>query len=254
MVSSTLRLTIPHAHTHTMPQSTRFILSATLALSAATTFAQPGPPAGRGAPGGENRGPDVQAMVERLLTFDANQDGALTRAELTDERLHPLFLRADANGDGTVSKAELVELFTRESAALGAGGRRAGPPPDAGPGGPPRGERGPDSPPPDRGPNDRAPGDRGPGRDMAGGPRPRPGQILPPGMQERLNLTEDQRRRINALQEIVDTQLASILTDEQRRLIGEPAPPPAGPRGDGPPRERQRPGADGRPARPANEP
>ena len=68
---------------------------------------------------------------------------------------------------------------------------------------------------------------------------------------------------MNALQEIVDTQLESILTAEQRQLLNEFGPPgdfdgpPPGegqPRGDGPPRNRDRPNASDRPARPANEP
>jgi hypothetical protein len=259
---------------------TRFSLVAALALSAAPAFAQPGPPPDRPGRGPDAAAPGVDSLVERLLTFDANKDGSLAKSELTDERLHALFDRADANKDGTATKAELKELFAKESPAAASGGRRGpmggtegGQP---GPGGPPRdGDRG-------RGPMGDGPGRGGPPQgDQARGPggdfrgqRPRPGQVLPAGVQERLGLSDEQRRKVNALQEIVDTQLDSILTAEQKKMLSDFGPPQGGPgnfggqRGDGPPRgeggpqrgeggpprDRQRPNPTDRPARPATEP
>jgi len=242
-----------------MPRLTRFVVASALALASSTATAQPGPPpGGPGRPGGAT--PGVDALVERILSFDANKDGALTKAEVTDERLHALFGRADADGDGKATKGEWRELFAKENAALAAaGGRRGGPmggpmPPGGIPGGP-GGSRG--GPPPNEfgGPPGQPGGPRG--------QRPRPGQVLSPGLQDRLELTDDQRRRVDALQEIVDAQLEKILTPEQRQLLNEPSPPPppgdnldGPPRGEGggPPRNRQRPNPGDRPARPPAEP
>ncbi|MBX7106858.1 MAG: EF-hand domain-containing protein [Gemmataceae bacterium] len=289
-----------------MPRLSRILTTSALALAASPAFAQPDAPRGGPGRGGNNPGAGVEALVERMLTFDANQDGSLTKAEVSDERLHALFGRADADGNGTVTKAELKDLFTKESAALAATGRGPMGGPGGGPGGPagggpnadrgpggnrgrgpggpggdrgangPGSERGPGGPPPDDfrpqgGPRDGQ-GRGGPGGtgDNFRGQRPRPGQILPQGLQDRLNLTDDQRRRVNALQEIVDTQLDTILTPEQKQMLGEVGPPPGQPggpgegppRGDGGPgrgeggpgRNRQRPNPTDRPARPATEP
>src|SRR5688572_21632865 len=107
----------------------RLLPALALALIASPAFAQPGPPPDRRDPGSV-----IDGTLERLLTLDANSDEALTKTELTDERLHPLFERADANQDGTASREELRDLLARESAALGAGGRRPmGPPPQSRP-------------------------------------------------------------------------------------------------------------------------
>jgi hypothetical protein len=250
----------------------RIILTVALALITVPAFAQPVPPArpGRG-PDAGGAAPSVDSQVERLLTFDANQDGSLAKSELTDERLHALFERVDSNHDGKATKSELKQLLTKETAALASGGGRGGPMGGGPDGGPP----GPGGPLRDRGePGRPGPGD-GPGggqqRPDFPGQRPRPGQVLPAGVQERLGLSDDQRRKVNALQDIVDTQLESILTAEQKKMLSEFGPPQGGPgnfdgppppRGEGgpqrgqggPPRDRQRPNPTDRPARPATEP
>src|SRR3954454_10379748 len=59
-----------------------------------------GPP-----PGGASEAAD---LVAYLMSFDANQDGQLTRAELTDTRLHRLFDRADTKKAGVLTRAELI--------------------------------------------------------------------------------------------------------------------------------------------------
>ncbi|TWU01935.1 YHYH protein [Neorhodopirellula pilleata] len=64
----------------------------------------------------------------------------------------------------------------------------------------------------------RGPGPGGPG---PGGP-PRPGTILPDFLKEALELTQDQRRRLDQLQRTVDQELAEILTEEQRRHLDRP--------------------------------
>jgi hypothetical protein len=180
-------------------------------------------------------------LVARMMAFDKNKDGKLTRAEITDRRLLRLFDRADTNKDGVVTKEELIALakeMAADAAALdprrGGDGPPDGPPGpgDRRPGGPPdrRGPGGPD----DRGPGDRGPGDRGPGDRGPGGPGgrgpggfgrfggpPQPGQILPGFLQERLNLTADQKKQLEALQKDIDAKLAKILTDEQKDQLKE---------------------------------
>lgn len=146
------------------------------------------PPPRLGEPRGERESVgDAAAFVNRLMTFDKNQDDKLAKSEVTDERLHALFGRADADHDDVVTKEELTSLFAKESASLAQGGGRGGPPNDRGPG-----------------------GGRGPG-----GP-PEPGQILSPAQRSALNLTAKQQEQLDELQKDVDTKLAKILTDAQR--------------------------------------
>jgi EF hand len=128
-------------------------------------------------------------LVARLLQFDANKDGKLTRAEVTDERLKRLFNRADTNHDGVVSKQELTTLAAREPAG-GRGGF-------GGPGGPGGGPGG-----------------------FGMGP-PRPGEILPAMLRDRLELTTDQSKQIDTLQKDVDAKLAKILNEDQNRQLKE---------------------------------
>jgi len=158
----------------------------------------------------------VDAIVSRLMDFDKNKDGKLTKDEITDERLLRLFDRADANRDGVVTKDELVALATRMAAEEPAGGERGrgfGPP--GGPGGF---------------------GPRGFGPGGFGGP-PRPGQILPPFLQQELNLTADQKQQIALLQKEVDEKLDKVLTDQQKQQLKEmrrgPGPGRRGRRGPG---------------------
>ncbi len=162
-------------------------------------------------------------IVTRMMAFDKKHDGKLTKDEITDERLHSLFDRADTNHDGIVTKGELMAL----AAKLDAEDQQAGG--DSGPGG--RGGfgggfgpgRGPG------GPGGRGRGGRGFGGAF-GGP-PRPGQILPPMLQDTLNLTPEQRSQLADLQKDVDAKLAKILTEVQRRQLNDLRP--AGPRGRG---------------------
>ncbi len=183
--------------------------------------------------------PAVKGFVDSLMAFDKNKDGKLEKDEMTDPRMQRLFERADANKDGVVTKEELTELAIRITSE---GGRRAasGPPgaPPGGPGGPPGGFPG---------------GGAGgpPGRGF--GPPFAPGQILPPFLQERLKLTDEQKKQLEELQKEVQGKLDKILTEEQRTQLKEmrrgfgsrgPGGPPGGgpggpPPGDGPPRPPQ---------------
>lgn len=169
---------------------------------------------GKGSKGGEGGG-DPAAAAGRFLAFDADKDGKVSKDELTDDRLKRLFDRADADKDGFVTKAEAETALAAEGGAAG----REGGPPGGFPGGP-------------GGPGGFAP--------------PRPGTILPPFLQDRLELTADQKKRLDALQKEVDGKLEKILTADQRKQLKEMGPPggfpggppggfPGGPGGDGPP-------------------
>ncbi len=167
----------------------------------------------------------ADALVARMMAFDKNGDGKLTKSEVTDERLHRLFDRADADKDGTVTKAELTALAAKDAANFGGPGG-FGPPGGPGGFGPPG----------------------GPGGPMMGPPRP--GEILPAFMQRALDLTAEQKAQLEELQKDVDARLAKILTDAQKKKLEQmrrrgPGGP-GGPGGFGPP-GRRGPGPGGPP-------
>jgi hypothetical protein len=76
----------------------------------------------------------VDDVVERLMAFDKNKDGKVTRDELP-ERMHGLIARGDTNNDGALDRDEIRKLASAPAgpgpAGFGVGGFRAGP----GPGG-----------------------------------------------------------------------------------------------------------------------
>lgn len=190
-------------------------LAAMVVLTTGTAWAQRPPEGGR-RPGGRDAGTGgAESALNRMMAFDKNGDGKLARDELTDSRLKVLFERADADKDGVVTKDELQTLLTRESANIGRGGPGGpggGPGRDfGGPGDRPEGGPG--------GPFGGPPGD-GFGPPGAGGP-PRPGQILPPFLQDELELSDNQREEVDALQKEVDAKLDKILTSEQRDRLRE---------------------------------
>src|SRR5262249_36167420 len=99
-------------------------------LLAASLVAAQRPEGGQGgAPGS----PEAADLVARMMAFDKDQDGKLTRSEVTDARLNRLFDRADADHDGIVTRDELTTLAAREAAD-----DRGGPPGGGPPGFPPR--------------------------------------------------------------------------------------------------------------------
>jgi hypothetical protein len=171
-------------------------------------------------------------IVTRMMAFDKKHDGKLTKDEVTDERLHRLFDRADANGDGVVTKEELMALAAKMDAEEPDGGNN-GPGGRGGPGGGfGGGGFGAGPGPGPGGPGGRGRGARG-GGGAFGGP-PRPGQILPPMLQDTLNLTPEQRSQVAELQKQVDAKLASILNEDQKRQMKEFADRgPGGRRGPG---------------------
>ena len=70
-----------------------------------------------GDPGG--RGPG--AMVDRMMTWDANEDGVITRDE-APERMRDRFDRIDANGDGMLERDELENMPPPSRGRGGQGG------------------------------------------------------------------------------------------------------------------------------------
>ena len=194
------------------------------AVAALATAQRPGggpggPPDGPGGPGGFGGGlsksADVDDLVSRMMAFDQDKDGKLTRGEVTDERLLGLFDRADADKDGTVTKAELTALAEKEYVAGGGGFGGPGGPPPGGPGGGPGG---------------------------FGGPPSRPGEVLSAMLQQRLGLTSAQKGQIAELQAEVESKLEKILDDDQKKQLqqmrergsGGPGGPGGGPRRGGP--------------------
>lgn len=192
-------------------------LAAMTAVSLSSVSAQP--PRGekdakgddKGAPPRREGAPKVTAeeFMSRLMAFDVNKDGKLTKEEVTDERMQRLFDRADADKDGVVTKEELTALAKQFTD--GGGERRPG-----------------------------VPGGRG-------GP-PQPGQIMPMFVQEMLKLTDEQKKEIADIQKDVEARIGKVLTEDQKKQLqemrarmqqgGRPGGPP------GAPGER-RPGAPG---------
>ena len=156
------------------------MLTGGLLLAASLAAAQrPG-----GGPAAARKPAGADDLVARMMAFDKDKDGKLTRAEVTDERLHRLFDRADADKDGIVTKEELTALAAKERDERPRRPARLRPPG----GGPPGG---------------------GPGGPMMGPPRP--GEILPPMLQDRLRLTAEQKTQLEDLQKEVDAKLEKIL-------------------------------------------
>ncbi|MDR3622154.1 MAG: EF-hand domain-containing protein [Paludisphaera borealis] len=187
-----------------------------LAAFAVSSASAQGPGDGPGAT--LTKAADAENLVKRMMAFDKDGDGKLTRAEIADKRLERLFDRADADKNGQVTKDELTALASKEHSDEPDFGGPGGPP--GGPGGPP------------------------PGFMMGGVPRP--GEILPQMLRRDLKLSPEQTRELENLQKEVDQSLAKILTDAQKQQLKELSS--RGPRGFGPPGGGRRgPGGPGRP-------
>jgi hypothetical protein len=98
----------------------------------------PGGPGRRGGPGGRGpgagRGLTADQIIERLMSFDKNKDGKISKDELP-ERMHRLIEMGDTNKDGVLDKDEIKALAAKLEkegfAAFADGGGRGG----RGPGG-----------------------------------------------------------------------------------------------------------------------
>ena len=72
------------------------------------------PGRGRGGPGGGRGrgGLTVDQIVDRIMSFDKNKDGKITKDELP-ERLQNLIEKGDTNKDGALDKDEIKALATK---------------------------------------------------------------------------------------------------------------------------------------------
>jgi len=75
---------------------------------------------GRGGPGGGD-------MAQRIMGFDQDKDGRVTKDEVPEQMRERMFGRADANGDGAIDKEEAEKMAERMG--------RGGPGGQGGPGG-----------------------------------------------------------------------------------------------------------------------
>ncbi len=223
-----------------------------LGCLAVATVAIAQPPRDRGGDD-DHQGPNErQSPIERIMSLDKNNDGVVEEAELVETRLQRIFDRADSNQDGKLTRAELTAAMESRADSDRAGDAQ---PEDR----PRRGERrdverrdvqqGDGEPRrPDRF-GRRGPGGFGPAGFGPAGP-PKPGTILPAFIQQSLELTDQQKSQLAQLQQHVDAELKEILTPEQQQQLQSGRglrPPFRGPRDGGPPPGGPREG--GRPPR-----
>ena len=103
------------ANTFCVPVTQRYAVHLEVDADAGRVFG-----AGRpGFGGGRFGGPG--AMVERIMTWDANDDGVITRDEAPD-RMRDRFDSIDANGDGMLETEELENMPPPGRGAPGGGG------------------------------------------------------------------------------------------------------------------------------------
>ena len=212
-----------------MRRLTGLTMFGTLVAAAATAAGQPPDDGPR-----SNADSSPANTAARLMRYDKNKDGKLTKAELTDQRLRRLFDRADADKDGTVTRAELTALASQFQQREANGPQGFGPP------------------------GGFWPSRRRPRRNDG---RPSPSGRDPAGMLRRnLKLTAAQTKQLDDLQKEVDAKIEKILNDDQKKQLkamrqrgpgmfggpggpppgfgrgGRPGgPPPDGPGGFGPP-------------------
>jgi len=178
-----------------MRTTAKLLLCGGLLAVTAFAFAQPGRPA-------------TSDLVTKMMAFDANKDGKLTKEEVTDERLHRLFDQIDADKKGVVTK-EHIEAFAAKQDT--GGGGKGGP---GGKGG--KGDKGGKG-----GPGGGGGFPGGPGGGGGGFGPPPIGQLLPAFMADELKLTADQKKKLEELQKDTDTKLDKLLTDDQRKQLKE---------------------------------
>src|SRR5215471_16588756 len=93
-------------------------LMAALVLVGAAVAQPPGQRHGPG-PGLVRPAPiSVDDIVERIMAFDKNKDGKVTRDELP-ERMHHLIALGDTNKDGALDRDEIKKLATTRATAPG---------------------------------------------------------------------------------------------------------------------------------------
>ena len=99
------------ANTFCVPVIQRYVVHLEVDPSAGRVFDAGRPGFGRDGLGGRSgRGPS--AMVDRMMSWDANEDGILTRDEVS-ERMWDRLSRFDTNGDDSIDPAELTATTER---------------------------------------------------------------------------------------------------------------------------------------------
>ncbi len=135
-------------------------------------------------PPGQGGGMDSTSPIDRIMSLDANGDGVLTPAEVTDQRLQDLC--SEPMQTPTVrSRSRIAGVVCCRVCQHGNGAGRWF----------------------------RWSGNGTSAPEGGGMGRPRPGEVLPGFMMDQLQLTNEQRQQIAELQKQVDAQLAAILTD-----------------------------------------
>jgi collagen type III alpha len=126
-----------------MPSSKRWLARAPMAalVLVGAAVAQPPGPGQQPLPGFVQPARiSVDDIVERIMSFDKNKDGKVTRDELP-ERMHGLIARGDTNNDGALDRDEIRKLASTPAGlgppgGFGVGGFRAKGRVGPGPGGP----------------------------------------------------------------------------------------------------------------------
>jgi hypothetical protein len=176
-----------------------------------------GPPFGKK---GFGRGVTAEQIVERIMSFDKNEDGKITIDELP-ERMQHLLALGDTNKDGALDRNEITKLATTLEAFTNLTGGAAPPGP---PGAPPKG-------PPGKGPGPKGGAFKGPvgevqrtldEMNVTGATREKADRLL--------RTQQDKLRRFEELQraEIV-MQMKDVLEDEDYRVLKAALDRPPGP-------------------------
>jgi Spy/CpxP family protein refolding chaperone len=174
---------------------------------------RPPPPPGRGGP---IRGIPVNDLVDRIMSFDKNKDGKVTKDELP-ERLHYLIERGDTNKDGALDLDEVKALAARLN--------RDGAPPE-------RGADGPPPPPPPPGPPGPPPGPERALDDL---------KLSDKQKQQADKILREHQEKMRKLRDEMLKEMKEVLNKEQferfREAMERRPPPPPGP--GGPPPDRR---------------
>src|SRR5262245_2728300 len=97
-----------------------FALLATFVLAGAAVAQPPEPRVGPPPLPGELGRLGADDVVERIMAFDKNKDGKVTKDELP-ERMHDLIARGDTNKDGALDRDEIRKLATTSEGLVGRG-------------------------------------------------------------------------------------------------------------------------------------
>jgi len=148
--------------------------------------------------GAEGRQVDPDRMIQAVMQMDLDSDGKISEDEAVGSRLERGFERVDANQDGFVTEEELKSMLERR-------------------------------PKPEGKPGEGRPGEgRGPrGFEMTPG--------IPRFMMEELQLTDDQKKDLEALREEMRKKMEGILSQDQLQKLRDlgrrgPGDAEAGPR------------------------